>query len=85
MLLPRTLPPRDYVRAGFFFALGVVLLAVLALAARRFLEATLAVITPFALGLCLRLLLDPLADKLNAAGHGPDGGSRRWSSASFCC
>ena len=61
---PRTLAPRRYIQAGFYFALGVVLLAVLALFARRFAEATLAVISPFAVGLVLALLLDPLADGL---------------------
>ncbi len=70
MLLLRHTPPRDSVRAGFFFALGVILLAVLALAARRFLEATLAVIMPFALGATLAVLLDPLADKLTRRGLG---------------
>lgn len=70
MFLARTLPPRDYVRVGFYLTLGVVLLAVLALAARRFLEATLAVIAPFAIGLVLALLLDPLADKLTRRGLG---------------
>lgn len=60
----RTLAPRRYVQAGFYFALGVVLLALLALFTRRFAEATLAVLTPFALGLVLALLLDPLADRL---------------------
>ncbi len=70
MLLLRTLPSRDYIRAGFFLALGIVLLGVLALAARRFLETTLSVITPFAVGLALALLLDPLADKWTQRGMG---------------
>jgi len=61
---PKTLAPRRYIQAGFYFALGVVLLAVLALFARRFAEATLTVISPFAVGLVLALLLDPLADGL---------------------
>ncbi len=65
---PKTLAPRRYVQAGFYFALGVVLLAVLALFARRFAEATLAVISPFAVGLVLALLLDPLADGLMKRG-----------------
>ena len=68
MLMSNPWPPRDYVRAGFYLALGVVLLVLLALVARRFAEATLAVITPFAVGLILALLLDPLADKLTRCG-----------------
>jgi len=63
-------PPRAYVRAGFFLALGVVLMALLALAARRFFDAAFAVITPFAIGLILALLLDPLADRLMRRGLG---------------
>ena len=64
----RTLLPRRYIQAGFFFALGVILLALIALFAKRFTEATLAVSTPFAVGLMLALLLDPLADKLMKHG-----------------
>jgi predicted PurR-regulated permease PerM len=60
--------PRRYVLAGFYFALGVVLLALLALSARRFAEATLDVISPFAVGLVLALLMDPLADRLMKRG-----------------
>ncbi len=60
--------PRRYVLAGFYFALGVVLLALLAFSARRFAEATLNVIAPFAVGLVLALLLDPLADTLMKRG-----------------
>ncbi len=70
MLNSLPLPPRDYVRAGFYLALGVVLLALLALIVHRFGEATLAVITPFALGLVLALLLDPLVQKLLRCGLG---------------
>ena len=70
MLISRNTPPRDSVRAGFFFALGVTLLAVLALATQRFAEATLAIITPFALGLVLALLLDPLVNRLMRQGLG---------------
>ena len=68
MLITRDTSPRDTVRAGFLFALGVVLLAVLAVATRRFGEAVLAVITPFALGLTLALLLDPLTARLMKSG-----------------
>jgi predicted PurR-regulated permease PerM len=70
MLITRQTPPRDSIRAGFFFALGVILLVVLALATQRFAEATLAIITPFALGLVLALLLDPLVNQLLRRGLG---------------
>ena len=70
MLLSRDTPTRDMIRSGFYFALGVVLLALLAVAVRRFAEATLAVLTPFAVGLVLALLLDPLARRLMRRGMG---------------
>lgn len=70
MPTPGTLPPRDYMRAGFYLALGVVLLVLLALVVRRFAEATLAILAPFAVGLIFALLLDPLADKLTKRGLG---------------
>lgn len=60
--------PRRYIQAGFYFSLGILLLTVLALVARRFAEATLSVISPFAVGLVLALLLDPLADNLMKRG-----------------
>lgn len=63
-----TLPPRATMRTGFYFALGAILLLVLAVAVRRFLEAVLAVALPFVLGLVVALLLDPLADKLERRG-----------------
>ncbi len=65
---PRNPVPRRYVQAGFYFSLGILLLMVLALVARRFAEATLTVISPFAVGLVLALLLDPLADNLMKRG-----------------
>ena len=65
---PRNPLPRRYVQAGFYFSLGILLLVVLALVARRFAEATLTVISPFAVGLTLALLLDPLADSLMKRG-----------------
>lgn len=68
MLLSRPLPRRSFVRAGFYFALGVILLVVVAVAARRFFEATLAVSLPFVIGITLALLLDPLVDKLTRRG-----------------
>ena len=60
--------PRRYVAAGFYFSLGIVLLTLLALVARKFAEATLSVIGPFAIGLVLAMLLDPLADTLMKRG-----------------
>lgn len=76
MLLPQPSVPRETLRVGFFFALGVALLLVLALAARRFFEATLTISLPFVMGLTLALLLDPLADKLERRGlkRGPATG-----------
>lgn len=68
MLITRSTSPRDSIRTGFFFALGAVVLAVLAFAVQRFAEATMAVITPFALGLVLALLLDPLVSQLLKRG-----------------
>ncbi len=62
------LPPRDAVRVGFYFALGILLLALAALVVRRFAEAALDIITPFVIGLVLALLLDPLADFLGKRG-----------------
>ena len=70
MIVPNTVPPRETVRAGFFFALGVALLLLLAVAARRFGEATLAVSAPFLIGGALALLLDPLVRKLTKRGLG---------------
>ncbi len=66
----RLLPPREAVRTGFYFALGVLLLLVAAFVVRRFGEAALGVITPFVIGLVLALLLDPLADFLVKRGLG---------------
>ncbi len=62
------MPPREAVRTGFYFALGVLLLIVAAFVVRRFGEAALGIITPFAIGLLLALLLDPLADFLVKRG-----------------
>ena len=66
--IPSRALPRRYVQAGFYFALGILLLVLLALTARRFAEATLSVIGPFAVGLTLALLLDPMADTLMKRG-----------------
>ena len=65
---PRNPVPRRYVSAGFYFSLGILLLILLALVARRFAEATLSIAGPFAIGLVLAMLLDPLADSLMKRG-----------------
>lgn len=70
---PPTAPRAEWLRVGFFTALGAVLLALLAWAAWRLTATTLAVITPFALGLVFALLLDPLADRLERRGLGRGG------------
>lgn len=72
----RLLPPREAVRTGFYFALGVLLLLVAAFVVRRFSEAALGIITPFVIGLVLALLLDPLADFLvkRRIGRAPAAG-----------
>ena len=61
-------PSREWFRAGFFAALGAALLGLLALAVWHVSDATLAIATPFVVGLMLALLLDPLADRLERRG-----------------
>jgi predicted PurR-regulated permease PerM len=68
VLRPRVAAAREWLRAGFFWALGVALLACLALAAWRLSRATLAVISPFVVAVVLALLLDPVADRLERRG-----------------
>ena len=57
---------RTWIRTGFFFSLGAVLLALLAELIFWFFKATLAMITPFVVGLVFALLLDPLVDRLES-------------------
>lgn len=64
----RNSAPRRYVSAGFYFSFGILLLILLALVAHRFAEATLTIIGPFAIGLMIAMLLDPLADNLMKRG-----------------
>lgn len=59
-------------RGGFFSALGVALLALLALVIWKLSFAVLAICTPFVVALGLALLLDPLVDRLE------ERGMRRW-------
>ena len=68
VLRPRRAARRDWFRAGFFFAAGVLGLGVIALAARHVMDATLAVLAPFVVGMVLAILLDPLVDKLEKRG-----------------
>ena len=59
---------RDWIAIGFFCALGVALLIVLSLSVWKLGTATLNVIAPFAIGMTLALLLDPLVDDLTRRG-----------------
>ena len=58
----------DWFRAGFFAALGVAALAVLALTLRHVLEAALGIATPFIFGIVFTLLLDPIVKRLQERG-----------------
>jgi predicted PurR-regulated permease PerM len=55
-----TLNPRDWVARGFYVALGVALLYVLATVVHEFGMAVLAVATPFVVGIGIAVLIDPL-------------------------
>ncbi len=65
---PPTPGPQYWIRFGFFSALGIALLAILALVLARLATALTAVATPFVIATVLALLLDPLADRLEARG-----------------
>lgn len=67
-LRPRRAARVEWFRAGFFGALGVAVLALVALVVWRLGTATLSVLSPFVVGTVLALLLDPLADRLQARG-----------------
>ncbi|MDR3710723.1 MAG: AI-2E family transporter [Capsulimonadaceae bacterium] len=60
--------PSFYIRVGFFTSLGVVFLAICALAAYKLLAAFADVATPFVVGTFLALLLDPVAHRLERTG-----------------
>ncbi|RYX84929.1 AI-2E family transporter [bacterium] len=60
--------PRDWIRGGFFAAVGVALLGVGILIAWKLGTAILAIVTPFVIALILALLLDPLVDRLQRRG-----------------
>ena len=55
-----SLNPRDWVARGFYVALGVALVYVLANVVREFGMAALAVATPFVVGVSIAVLIDPL-------------------------
>lgn len=65
---PRYLGNKEWFRAGFFAAMGVAVLALLALGVMKLYGAALAIITPFAIAFALALLLDPLVSKLEKRG-----------------
>jgi predicted PurR-regulated permease PerM len=67
-LPPRRAARRDWLRAGFWAALGAGLLAVTAFSAWWLLSAAMAVAGPFVIAAVLALLLDPLADRLERRG-----------------
>ncbi len=68
MFSPRHATSREWFRSGFFAALGVAMLGLLALLVWQFAAGVLAVAAPFVIGLILALLLDPLADRLERRG-----------------
>jgi predicted PurR-regulated permease PerM len=68
MFSPPYATAREWFRSGFFAALGVAVLALLALLLWQFAAGVLAVAAPFVFGLLLALLLDPLADRLERRG-----------------
>lgn len=55
---------RDYIRVGSLVTLGAVIMLALAMLARDFMDAALAVITPFLVGIGFALLLDPLVRRI---------------------
>ena len=55
---------RDYIRVGALVTLGAVITLALSALAHGFLDATVAVIAPFLVGIGLALLLDPLVRRL---------------------
>lgn len=65
---PTTPHDRTWIRSGFFNALGAALLALLALILWHVTGAILQIFVPFLLGTVLAVLLDPLADRMEARG-----------------
>ncbi len=59
---------QDWIRAGFFSALGVAALALVALVVWRLARAALEIIAPFVVAAVLAMLLDPLVDRLERRG-----------------
>ena len=66
--LPRPNTYADWLRVGFFTAMGAALLALLAVVVVHLSRAVLEIITPFALATLLAFLLDPLIDRLQRQG-----------------
>ncbi len=67
-LRPRRAARHEWFRAGFFGALGVAGLGLLALVTWRLGLAVLSVLTPFLVATMFALLLDPLVDRLERNG-----------------
>ncbi|MCW3060107.1 MAG: putative permease [Capsulimonas sp.] len=65
---PVSTSPRNLIRLGFYTALGVAVLYVLALFVQHLSKAVLAVATPFVVGTALALLMDPIVDRLERRG-----------------
>ncbi len=57
-----------WVRVGFFTALGVALLYLLALVVTHVAQAALEILTPFVIATVLALMMDPLVDRLQRRG-----------------
>ena len=66
--LKPVIAPLDWLRAGFFAALGVALLALLLLVAWRLSIAVHDIITPFVVAFVVALLLNPLVGRLQRRG-----------------
>jgi predicted PurR-regulated permease PerM len=65
--VPRRKAYARWVKVGFFFAVGVLGLVVLAEIGFELFAATLAIITPFATAMVIALLLDPIVDRMQRA------------------
>jgi predicted PurR-regulated permease PerM len=61
---------KDYFSAGFSFALGAAVLAVLLLLGWQVLQAALEIASPFIAGIVIALLLDPLVDRIQSQWGG---------------
>ncbi|BDI32326.1 AI-2E family transporter [Capsulimonas corticalis] len=66
--------PRNLIRLGFFTALGVAILYVLAVFVEHLSKAVISIATPFVVGTALALLMDPVVDRLERRGLSRLGG-----------